>query len=81
MTHEPITELPPRVRAFIDEYKALCDKHGLMVFSDGESVEVGTKSGDDYWDIEDCSLAWLNWLPRDSEERAALLAPLPESGA
>ncbi len=28
------------IRAFLQEYKALCDKHGCMVVSEGEQVEV-----------------------------------------
>jgi hypothetical protein len=60
-----------RVRKFIDEYKALCDRHGLMVFSDGESVEVGTLEAG-YWGIEESTEDWIATLPTGSKEYNAL---------
>lgn len=47
--------MPDHYRDFLDDYIAICKKHGLMIFSDGESVEVGS-ANDDLWRIEEGTL-------------------------
>lgn len=40
---EPLEEKPleQRVQAFAQEYVKLAKKHGLMIYSDGEEIQVG----------------------------------------
>jgi hypothetical protein len=42
--------LPFKLVTFLREYRDLCRKHGLMVCSDGEEVEVG-KANHDLWGV------------------------------
>ena len=35
-------QMPPEYIAFLLEYESLCKRHGLMVFSEGEQVCVGS---------------------------------------
>ena len=46
-----------RIVAFLDEYKALCRKHGCLVVSDGEDVEIcpvrKIAEEDDPWGVEE----------------------------
>ncbi len=54
-------DLPFHYEAFLSEYEALCRKYNLMVFSDGESVEIG-KADDALWGLREGSLSWLTYL-------------------
>ena len=48
---------PPSVIRFLGEYEALCRKHNLMVFSDGESVEVD-EADENLWGINESTEYW-----------------------
>ena len=58
-----MTQLPEKIQGFLKEYKALCDKWGCQVVSDGEEVTVKTGAAqvkrDDYWGIEESTERWL----------------------
>jgi len=65
---EPITELPDDMKAFVVEYKALCDKHQMLIVSDCEEIMV-SRSDDPadhqqgvnpYWGVEESTLRWQN---------------------
>lgn len=50
-----------RVKRFLEEYKALCKKHGCLVLSDGEEVEVSPDkhlaTAPDPWGIEGTTIS------------------------
>lgn len=56
-------EVPDEVVSFIKEYEKLCSKYNLMVFSDGESVEVD-KADDGFGGIRMGTANWWNYKKR-----------------
>lgn len=52
-----MTHTPENVTKFLEEYEQLCRKHNLMVFSEGESVEVD-KADEDLWAIRQNTERW-----------------------
>lgn len=44
-------KLPAAYRDFLEDYREICEKHKLMVLSDGEPVEIGPYDPA-LWDIE-----------------------------
>lgn len=55
---EPLANLPENVEAFLAEYETLCRKHGLMVLSEGEAVEV-CPVDDELWGIRESTIRRL----------------------
>ena len=60
-------DLPKKANDFLEEYKALCKKHRLMVLSDGEEVQIGPY-GDDLWQIEESTCHWITRFPKSIKE-------------
>ena len=60
-----------KMEAFLDEYRALCRRHGLMVFSDGEAVQIGD-ADEELWGLapldRDLKRPWLKVRLEDDEE-------------
>ncbi len=61
MNEKETMKLPPHYAAFLEEYRTLCHKHGLMVFSEGEGIAI-TDADEKLWHIEEGSVDQLRWL-------------------
>jgi hypothetical protein len=61
---------PHNVEEFLDEYEQLCRKHNLMVFSDGESVEVD-EADENLWGIREHTEAWWKYSDEMAKKREA----------
>ena len=51
-----INRLPENYTIFLKDYRELCKKHGLMILSDGEEVEVGEYEKD-LWGVRRTTIA------------------------
>lgn len=56
--------IPERIEAFLDEYEALCRKHGLMVLSEGEALQVD-EADETLWHIRESVRADLASRQKD----------------
>ena len=54
--------LPERAQKFLKEYSELCRKHGLMICSDGEQVQIGAVDKD-LWGVEESTKDFLIRFP------------------
>lgn len=54
-----ITSLPESYKLFYQEYKTLCKKHGLMICSEGESVDID-RYEDGLWEVKESTIRYAN---------------------
>ena len=59
-------EFTPSLRSFLDEYKALCRKHGCLILSYGESVQAAEDeklaNKPDPWNVEEKTREGWVWV-------------------
>lgn len=55
-------ELPERAKNFLKEYSELCKKHGLMVLSEGEQVQIAPYE-EDLWGLEESTRHFITRFP------------------
>lgn len=61
-----ITALNEEYEDFYEEYEALCKKHGLMVLSDGEQVQIGSRD-EKLWGLKESTIDWANSVQKYGE--------------
>ena len=59
--------LTDRALKFLEEYEALCRKHGLMVLSDGEEVQLGPFHKD-LWNVRESTEHFVSLFPERIKE-------------
>lgn len=57
-------EVPDNIVQFIEEYKALCEKHQICIISEGEEIEAVVGIRDDYWGIMSSTARSLHYEER-----------------